>query len=290
MIRIMTDSAADIEASVAKELGIEVLPFTIHLGGKSICADVNLKPEEFYEILRESGEIPTTSQMSPADVEECYRRLGADGDSIIHVTISANGSGIYNTSCLVAEQLNSEGFDITVIDSTMFAYVIGNPVVNAAKMVRNGHTKEEIIDYLKECYHRDTAYFVVDDLTFLRKGGRIKATAMAISSILDIKPILNINGGLVEAYKKVRGLKKAMMVLANYAAERMDDPENNEVILLHSDAQDKLEILQEMVAEKVHPAKITVVKIGPIITSHAGLGLIGIYFKHKKPYEEYDKN
>lgn len=290
MIRIMTDTAADIEESVAKELDIEILPFMVHFSDKSICADINLDPDEFYKTIRESGEIPSTSQMSPADVEERYRRLGADGNQVIHVTMSANGSGIYNTSCLVAEQLNSEGYDITVIDSTMFAYLIGRPVVEAAKMARAGGTKEEIIEYLKECYHRDTAYFVVDDLTFLRKGGRIKATAMAISKVLDIKPILNINGGLVEAYKKVRGLKKAMNVLADYAAERMEEPEKNEVILLHSDAPDKVEILTQLVEEKVHPQKITVGKIGPIITSHAGTGLIGIYFKHKKPYDEYEKN
>lgn len=290
MIHIMTDTAADIEASVAKELGIEILPFMIHFSDKSILADINLSPEEFYSILRESGEIPSTSQMSPVEVEECYRRLGADGEPIIHVTMSGTGSGIYNTSCLVAQELNSQGFDITVIDSAMFSYTIGHPVVNAAKMSKDGASKEEIISYLTECYNRDTAYFVVDDLTFLRKGGRIKATAMAISTVLDIKPILNINSGLVEAYKKVRGLKKAMSTLADYAAERMEDPENNEVIILHSDAPDKVEILTQMVNERIHPAKISLSKIGPIITTHAGIGLVGIYFKHKKPYTQYDKN
>lgn len=289
MIRIMTDAAADIESSVAKELGIEILPFMIYIGDKSIMADVDFDCKEFYRMVRESGEIPSTSQMSPADVEECYRRLGAEGDSIIHVTISAKGSGINNTSNMVAQQLNDEGFDITVIDSSMFAYLIGRPVVEAAKMAKAGKEKTEIIDYLQECYRRDTAYFVVDDLTFLKKGGRIKATTMAISSVLDIKPILNINSGLVEAYKKVRGLKKAMSVLAGYAAERMEKPEENEVIILHSDADDKVEILKKMVEEKVAPKSISVGRLGPIITSHAGLGLVGIYFRHKQPYENYDK-
>lgn len=289
MIHIMTDSAADIEKNVAEELKIEILPFMIHFKDRSICADVNLKPDEFYGMIRESDEIPTTSQMSPADVEERYRKIGSDGEPIIHVTMSANGSGIYNTSCLVAQQLNSEGFDITVIDSTMFTYLIGRPVTEAAKMAQSGASKEDIISYLNKCYHRDTAYFIVDDLTYLRKGGRIKATAMAISKVLDIKPILNINGGLVEAYKKVRGLKKAMATLTDYVAERMDDPENNEVILLHIDAPDKVEIVKQMIEERVKPAKISVREIGPIVTAHAGIGLVGVYFKHKKPYEEYEK-
>ncbi|MBR5152879.1 MAG: DegV family protein [Clostridia bacterium] len=288
MIRIMTDAAADIPAALAKELEIEVLPFMIHLGDKSICADIDLEPETYYQLLRESDAFPSTSQMSPADLEDRFRSLGADGDSILYISISSKGSGIHNTACMVAEQLKSEGFDITVLDSTMFSYVIGKTAVEAAQMAKAGKSKEEIIAYATEVYHRDTAYFVVDDLSYLKKGGRIKATTMAIGTMLDIKPILNINDGLVEAYRKVRGLKKAMSVLVDYAEERMDDPQNNEVIILHSDAPDKVEILKQMVENRINPASITVEKVGPIITSHAGLGVVGIFFKHKKPYEEYE--
>ena len=289
MIRFMTDAAADIPVDIAKELNIAVLPFMIHFGEKSIKADENLDYENFYQTVRESDVIPSTSQMSPADIEELYRKLGADADSIIHVTISAKASGINNTAHMVAEQLKDEGFDITIIDSTMFSFPIGKPVVEAAQMAKEGKEKQEIIDYLNTCYKRDTAYFVVDDLTFLQKGGRIKSTTMAISKALDIKPILNINDGLVEAYKKVRGLKKAMAVLTDYVAERMDTPEENEVYILHSGAPDKVEILKKQIEEKVNPKEIRTMNIGPIITSHAGVGLVGIYFKHKQPYENYDK-
>lgn len=289
MIRFMTDSAADIPADVVKEMNIAVLPFMIHFGEKSIKADENLDYDKFYQTVRESDVIPSTSQMSPADIEELYRKLGAEGDPIIHVTISAKASGINNTSHMVAEQLKDEGFDITIIDSTMFSYPIGKPVIEAAQMAKEGREKQGIIDYLNTCYKRDSAYFVVDDLTFLQKGGRIKATTMAISKALDIKPILTINDGLVEAYKKVRGLKKAMSVLTGYVKERMDSPEENEVYILHSDAPDKVEILKKQIEEKVNPKEIKVMNIGPIITSHAGLGLVGLFFKHKEPYENYDK-
>lgn len=287
MIKIMTDKAADIEQSVAEELGIEILPFVVNVGGESLIADIKLSPEEFYAKVRASEEVPTTSQMSPSDVEDIYRRLCEDGSAVIHITISSNGSGINNTSNLVAGQLREEGMDITVIDSTMFSMAIGAAVIEAAKMARAGKDKQEIIDYVTRVYSRDTAYFVVDDLTFLKRGGRIKATSMAISSLLDIKPILMINDGLVEAYKKVRGLKKAISILCGYAEERMDHPEENEIIILESDAADKVELLKSMLEERVHPKNITVTKIGPIITAHAGLGLVGLYFKHKEPYKNY---
>lgn len=290
MIKIMADSACDLPKGLAAELGIEILPFMITIGDKSVRADENLDPDDFYAMVKESDEIPSTCQMSPNEVEDRYRKLCEGGNSVIHISISANGSGIYNTSCLVASQLQEEGLDITVVDSTMFSYPIGHGVIAAANMAKEGKSKEEILDFLTELYKRDTAYFMVDDLSYLQKGGRIKATTMVIGSILDIKPILNINDGLVEAYKKVRGLKKALATLVDYAVERMDSPEENEIYILHSDAPDKAEIIQKMIEEKVKPKKICIGKIGPIITSHAGLGVVGIYFKHKMPYENYDKN
>ncbi len=289
MIKFVVDRAADIEKSTAEELGIEVLPFIVSFGEESIVAGKDLDVLEFYDKVRSSDVIPKTSQMSPDDLEDVFRRIGKE-NQIIYVSISAKGSGINNTANMIANRLIEEdGFDITVIDSTMFSMAIGAPVISAAKMAENGVDKDQILDFLKNSYARNTAYFVVDDLTFLKKGGRIKATTMAISSLLDIKPILNINDGLVEAFRKVRGLKKAMSVLVDYAAERMEDPEENEILILDSDASDKVEILEEMLREKLNPKGFKYCKIGPVITAHAGLGLVGIYFKHKKPYTEYSK-
>lgn len=288
MIKIVTDSAADIPKSIAEELDIEILPFMINIDGKQIIADKNLTPQEFYKMVENCEEIPTTSQMSPADLEDIYRKIGAE-HTIIHITMSARGSGINNTSNLVAAQLGDEGFDITVIDSGKFTMIIGDTVVKAAKMAKDGATKQEIIDFVNESYARDTAYFLVDDLTFLKKGGRIKATTMAISKVLDIKPILFINDGLVEATRKVRGLKKSLSVLVDFIEERMEAPEENEVMILDSDAPDKVEAIEEMIRERINPKAITYAKIGPVITCHAGPGLVGVYFKHKKPYTEYDK-
>lgn len=286
MIKIMTDAAADIEKQLIEELEIEVLPFMINLDGESIIADKDLSIDDFYQKIKETDAIPSTSQMSPQDVEDAYRRLCDGGNSVIHISMSGNGSGIYNTSCMVANELREEGLDITNIDSTMFSWVIGNNVIKAARMAKEGKSKEEIIDFLTEAFNRDSAYFVVDDLTFLKKNGRIKATTMAISRALDIKPILTINDGLVEACKKVRGLKKAMSILCDYVDERWDR-EDGEVFILHSDADDKVEILKGMLEERFSPEKIVIGKIGPIITSHAGLGLVGIYFKHKESYKNY---
>ena len=287
MVKILTDAAADIPKEIAEKLDIAVLPFMIMLGDKQIVADLDLEPREFYRLMNESGVIPSTSQMSPAELEDRYREIGMENE-IVHITISSRASGINNTAQLVSSQLNDEGFDITVIDSTTFSLAFGWAVIKAAEMAKEGAGKQEVIDYITEVVSRDNAYFVVDDLTHLQKGGRIKATTLAISKVLDIKPILTISDGLVEAFRKVRGLKKAMSILVDFIEERMDNPQENEILLLQSDAQDKVDVLEKMINERIKPAKIVYGDIGPIITSHAGTGVIGVYFKHKKPYSEYE--
>ncbi len=286
MIKMVADSAADIPKSVVEELNIEVLPFMINVDGKQIVADEKLNPKDFYDVVESCTETPTTSQMSPANIEDIYRKIGKD-DTIIHITISGEASGINSTANIVAAQLNEEGYDITVIDSTMFSYTIGRALVEGARMAKAGATKEDVINHVTEVYNRDTAYFVVDDLTYLRKSGRIKATSMVVSKALDIKPILKINDGKVEAFRKVRGTKKALTQLVDFIEERMDSPEENEIIIFNSRCDDMLSFTVEQIKERIKPKAITTWDIGPIITSHVGVGVLGVYFKHKKKYTEY---
>ncbi len=287
MIRMVADSAADIPKSVAEELGIEILPFMINIDGKQIVADENLDPKDYYDMVENCVDVPTTSQMSPADIEDIYRKLGKD-DPIIHITISGMASGVNSTANMVAAQLNGEGYDITVVDSTMFSYTIGRALVEGARMAKEGKSKEEIIDYVTEVYNRDTAYFVVDDLTYLRKSGRIKATSMVVSKALDIKPILKVNDGKVEAFRKVRGTKKALTNLVDYIEERMDNPLENEIIVFNSRCDEMLDYTVTQIKERINPKAIVPWDIGPIITSHVGVGVLGVYFKHKKKYTEYE--
>ena len=282
MVRIMADFAADIPAEFIKEHGLKVLPFYINTGDKSILADENYKPEEFYELIKTTDDIPKTSQPSPETLESMFRELSAEGEPVIYVSISANASGVFTTANLIANDLKEEGLDITIIDSKSFSLGIGTPVMEAVLMAEAGAGKEEIINFLTETYERDRVYFVVDDLTFLKKGGRIKATTAVIGDLLDIKPILYSNDGLVEVYAKVRGQKKAISKIVDEIIENMDNPEENEIVVLDADAEEKADILVKFLEKKVNAKNISRHKVGPVITCHAGLGVMGVYFKHKK--------
>lgn len=280
MIKIMTDMSADITKEQAERYGIKVLPFYINCGDESILADINYTPQMFYEKLKSLDEVPSTSQATPDILEEMYRSLGKE-NQIIHITIPANSSGIVNTARMVAGELADEGFDITIVDSSLYSYGIGANVIAAAEMAENGASKDEIVAYLKERFEKDKVYFIVDDLSYLKKGGRIKATTMVVSALLDIKPILWSNDGMVEAFAKVKGLKRAIAKMVDYVEENIDDPQNAEVYVLNADAPDKAEILKSMIEERISPKAIRTVEVGPIVTCHAGPGVFGLYFKHK---------
>lgn len=281
MIKIMTDLSADLTREMAQQYDIAVLPFYINCGDESILADLDYTPDMFYEKFKSLDAIPSTSQATPGILEDMYRELGKD-NQIIHITIPANSSGIVNTAKNVSTRLiEEEGFDITVIDSSMYSLGTGINVIEAAKMAKDGASKEEILTYLDERFKKDKVYFIVDDLTCLQKGGRIKATTMVVSKILDIKPILCSNDGMVEAFDKVKGLKRAISKMVDIIAEKIDNPSEQTVYVLHADALDSANATVEMIKNKVNPKNVEIGKVGPIITCHAGLGVFGFYFKHK---------
>ena len=280
MIKIMTDMSADITKEQAEELGISVLPFYINCGEDSILADINYTPQMFYEKFKSSAELPATSQATPDILEEMYRAQGKE-NQIIHITIPGNSSGIVNTSRMISSELMEEGFDITIVESSGFSYATGSNVVAAAKMAQDGASKEEIVSFLKERFEKDKVYFIVDDLSTLKKGGRIKATTMVVSAMLDIKPILWSNDGMVEAFAKVKGTKRALAKLVDCVEENVEDPQNTEIALLNADCPEKAELLKTMIAERIGATNFRNVEVGPIITCHAGVGVFGVYFRHK---------
>lgn len=279
MVKIMTDLSADLTKEQALELGIKVLPFYINYPDESILADLDYTPDMFYEKFKSTDEMPATSQATPGILEDMYRELGKD-DPIIHITIPANSSGIVNTALNISTQLNDEGFDITVVDSSMYSLGIGVNVIEAAKMAANGASKDEIVAFLRERFEKDRVYFIVDDLKYLQKGGRIKATTMVVSKVLDIKPILWSNDGMVEAFAKVKGMKKAISKIVEIVNENIEDKENTEVYVLDADAAQNAQLTEDML-KKSGVKTVVRGKVGPIITCHAGVGVFGLYFRHK---------
>ncbi len=211
-IYVVTDSTADIPKDLAKTLGITVVPLKVHMLKETYLDGETITPEQFYEQLKISGELPTTSQPSPMDFVDIYKNL-ANGKpaKIVSIHLSAALSGTVQSALLAKTMVEELGIDVHVFDSKKASYSIGIIVVGVAKAIQEGKTFDEVIEIANDLIERTQVYFMVDTLTYLQKGGRIGRAASLFGTLLNIKPILSLNDqGEVYAVDKVRGSKRPL--------------------------------------------------------------------------------
>lgn len=281
-IKLITDSGSDISQKQAAELGIKVIPLTYTFDGETYYKDgVDLPIEEFYSRLRSNKVPPKTSQIPPTLFIDAYNETFDEGyDTIIVVTISSNASGVYQNASLAANEVTDErGGDITVIDSQGFTVLYGKAVMEAARMANEGKEKEEIVCFIKEAINSMKAYFIVENLEHLKKGGRINAATLVVATMLDIKPVLVVEGGLVAQKEKIRGSKKLYKKLIAIAEQEGYNGEN--VIIAHTALGDKVTEFKNEILEKYPNVKVSEWVLGSTIACHAGPELIAIVYSDK---------
>lgn len=269
-IKIVTDSTADIPADIRERLGIEMVPLKVHFGGETYLDGVNLTPAQFFEKLAAFEGLPTTSQPSPVEFMETFKRLARDKDAqIISIQLASVLSGTYQ-SALLAKSMLEEEADITVVDSKSASYGIGLLAVAAAKAAREGKTKEDILNMIQFMRNNLSMYFLVDTLEYLQKGGRIGKAAALVGSLLNIKPILSISPeGEVYSVDKVRGHKKAMARIV----ELIDKDVAGKPIHLtvaHGNDMEYAHELYECISHHFQVESLQYTMIGPVIGTHAG--------------------
>ncbi len=194
---------------MAEAYGIEVVPLTLMFGEEAFRDNLDMTPEQFYERLPRSQQLPTTSQPSPVEYMNVYRRIleRHPGSPIISYHISSGLSGTYQSAVLAKSMLEEEGEGITVVDSLSASYGFGFMVVHAARLSAEGKGPEEILEAVEHMRQSRKLYFLVDTLEYLQKGGRIGKASAILGTLLNIKPILSIDAeGIIYAVEKVRGL------------------------------------------------------------------------------------
>lgn len=280
---IVTDSTADIPTSLAKHFGITVVPLKVHFGDETYHDGVDLDSDGFYKKLSESDVMPTTSQPTPHQFEEVYRRLHDENPEAILLSIhlSANLSGTYQ-SAHIASQNVAEEIDVTVIDSKKASYAIGVIVVEVAELASGGSDKEACLERVHELIEETTVLFMVDTMEYLEKNGRIGKASALIGSLLKIKPILSLNeDGEVYPFEKARGNKKAVQRIIDEFKNRFgEDPVH--VGISHANAEDEANALMERLKSEFHVEKDVVTNIGPVIGTHVGPGTLSLSFARVK--------
>ncbi|BFH67869.1 MAG: DegV family protein [Paenibacillus dendritiformis] len=276
-IRIVTDSTADIPQELRERYGIEMIPLKVHFGNDMYQDAVTISAERFYQLLVEAKRLPTTSQPSPIEFLEVFKRLNAEPDTqIISIHLSAAFSGTYQ-SAVLAKNMMEEEADITIVDSKSASYGFGLIVVEAAKMAEAGRSKEEILAMIERYQRERKLFFLVDTLEYLQKGGRIGKAAALFGTLLNIKPILSIdNEGEVYAVEKVRGHKKAVARILEMLKQEFEGRPVHTVMGYTSDpsaADDLAAAIQNTL--DVRSMDYTIV--GSVIGTHVGTGVAAVF-------------
>lgn len=202
---IVTDSNSGITQSRGKELGIYVLPMPFFIDGELFLEDISLTQEQFYERLGADSEI-STSQPSPGDVMELWEKLLREYDEIVHIPMSSGLSNSCETAMSIAAEYDGK---VQVVNNQRISVTQEQSVYDAMKLRSQGKTAREIREVLEREKFQSSIYITVDTLKYLKKGGRVTPAAAAIGTVLNLKPVLQIQGEKLDAFAKVRGWKAA---------------------------------------------------------------------------------
>lgn len=222
MLRIVTDGTADILPEWGREYGIDTIPVNILFGEKSYLQGVELDNEGFYKLVDESKRIPKTSQPSPHQFVEFYRKVAQKGETILSIHITAKLSGTYASAVSAAEELKGE-FNVIPIDSEVGSLGLGLMCREARKMDRTGKSVDEIVKYLENIKKNIRVILTLDTLEYAKMSGRVKTLQAALASLLNVKPIAILRDGDLNMAERVRTRKASLERVIEIAKEEFGD-------------------------------------------------------------------
>lgn len=276
-LRLIVDSTFDFTGEQAKELGIELVRLRVHFGDKEYIDGLSITPQEFYEKLIESDELPTTSQAAPADFAEAFARVTGAGDEALCLTLSSKLSGTYQSAVIAAEDF---GGRVCVVDSesvTLGAQILAR---YALRLIDAGMGLEEAAAELEEARSRIHVMALLDTLEYLKRGGRVSGLAAMAGGLLAIKPVITIREGAVAVVGKARGSKNGENLLSQLIGRHGVDF-SMPYMLGYTGLSDGM--LQKYKADSSHlwaghAEDLPQMIVGSVIGTHAGPGAIAVAF------------
>lgn len=284
-VKIITDSTADIDLKILKDLNIEVLSLYVNFGEESI-KDVDITNEEFYKKMSSEG-TPVSSQPAVGDMMLAMKKVVEAGDDLVCIFLSSGLSGTYQSAELTKNIVLEEFPDanIEVIDSGSTSMEQGFAVIEAAKMAQAGKTFEEVVKQAYDTIKRTRFIFIPDTLDYLHEGGRIGRASALFGNILKITPVLTVKNKKADILQTVRTKKRAKLTLINKLLEDHEKYGVTEVVVHHINAYEEAQQLQTDLLSKIDVSS-KIGKIGPIVGLHVGPGAVGFAYRMEKPIED----
>jgi DegV family protein with EDD domain len=277
-VRIVTDSSCDLPQEIADELGIVIVPLSIRFGDEELIDREELTVAEFWSRCAGSDTLPETSAPAPGQFETAYRRLKDEGAAgVVVVSLSGALSATMQSAELAARSISNDDsidFDVRVVDSCTVTLGLGTIALACARAGRDGGSIDEIEALATDLAQRTRVFSALDTLDNLKKGGRVGNAKALLATVLSIKPIIEVAGGIVEEAGKQRTRSKALKYLVDKV--RSFDGKIENLAVLHADCSD-VDMFVDMLAPH-YDGEIVIGEIGPVIGTHGGRGTIGVAF------------
>ena len=280
---ILTESSSDLTPELAAQAGAEVLPLNFTMEGKNYphYPDVRaMSIPEFYERMR-GGAVAVTAAANVAELTDGMEGHLRAGKDVLFLCFSSSLSSTRDACAIAANELREKYPErkIYTVDTLAASAGQGLLVLLAGRRQRAGASIEEVRDFVEETKLHMAHWFTVDDLTYLKRGGRLSSTAAAVGTMLNIKPVLHVDDeGHLIPVEKVRGRKAALAALVKRLRETVVRPEEQTMMISHACCREEAENLRESILAEFHPKELLIVDLGPIIGAHTGPGLMAVFF------------
>ena len=280
---LITDSSADLSQEMVQELGVTVLPLSFTIQGKiyrNYPDNREMDLPLFYDMLR-AGELATTSAVNVAEYTQAVEPILQEGKDVLILAFSSGLSSTYQASVLAAEELRGKYPDrkIYTVDTLCASMGQGLLVYLAAQEQRKGKSIEEVRDWAEETKLHLCHQFTVDDLHFLKRGGRISATTAVVGSMLQIKPVLHVdNEGHLINIGKARGRQASLKALVDKMEKTVTEEGRKTVFISHGDCRKDAVTVADMVRERFGTQDIRINFVGPVIGAHSGPGTLALFY------------
>jgi len=276
-IKIVTDSTADLPATLTGELGITVVPEYLRFGDEVYRDRVDISEDEFYQRLLDGPIHPKTAQPTPQDFADVFNKLSSEADGIISIHLSSKLSGTYNSAVLGKEAMR-KGCPVEIVDSQTVSIALGLVVVQAAKMAKSGMNLHQIVEELGQTTANVHMLILFDTLKYLAKGGRIGKAKALLGSVLNVKPLLTTKDGELVPSGQVRTRSKGVDQLLDFVKNAR---EIQDLAILHNTTPDEAQALSERTSSIFPKERIILARVGPALGVHSGPGILAIALREK---------
>ncbi len=277
---IMTDSSADLSSELIDSLGIRVISLEVLMDDADPILNHEIKVEEFYEKLRQKTKV-TTSAVSIERFAQFMEPILAEGNDLLYLGFSSGLSGTYNAGLVAARELAEKYPErtVTTVDTLCASLGQGLLVYHAAKRQQAGASLAEVKEWVENNRLHLCHWFTVDDLFFLKRGGRVSSATAVMGTMLSIKPVMHVdNNGKLINVAKARGRKASMDTLIEKMKETAIEPATQTCFICHGDCREEAEYLAKKMKEELGVPEVVIGYTGPVIGAHSGPGTLAIFY------------